>query len=177
MTNKRSKAAKIILVLVALALAAVIYLAIMIGPATIAGLQAREFRHQLLIGAEHKALLEACRVLSKQAITGELSPGTYWIRSRPRSAASEFPELIYSLRPAYVSIAADGVVRIEMGSRWRALGVYAYPDGYENRFPNVRYGDRELLHGLWYYDDNYLHVPAYDAEIDAILTEESGTRG
>ena len=55
--------------------------------------------------------------------------------------------------------------------------MYAYPDGYEKHFPNARYGDRELLHGLWYYDDNYLHVPAYDAEIDAILTEERGTRG
>ena len=75
MTNKRSKMVKVIVVLAASALAAAVYVAIVVGPPTVAGLQARDSRHRLLVGAEHKALLEACRVLSKQAITGELSPG------------------------------------------------------------------------------------------------------
>ena len=32
-------------------------------------------------------------------------------------------------------------------------------------------GDRKLLEGLWYYDDEYRIDPNYDREVDAILKE------
>lgn len=169
MTNKKSKLVGITVAVVALICAAVAYWGMIIGPPIAAGAQASHLRQELLCKCDHRALLDASRALSKRVMTGELSPATYWVRSRRHAEVSDFPEVILSLRPAYVSIAEDGVVRIELGSRWGALGVYAYPDGYEKRFPNPNYGDHQLMDGLWYYDDNYLHVPDYATEIDTIL--------
>lgn len=159
----------ILVVVITSVLAAVVYWRMIVGPPTAAGLQAKRLRQELLCKTDLNALLEACRVLSKRVRTGELSPATYWVRAHPHSVATGFPEIIILLRPAYVRISEDGVVRLEMGDRWGAFGVYAYPNGYEKHFPNPKYGDRQLLDGLWYYDDNYLYLSNYDEEIDTIV--------
>lgn len=58
-----------------------------------------------------------------------------------------------------------------MNTKWWSFGLFAYPDGYEKRFSEFRGGDRKLLEGLWYYDDEYRIDPNYDREVDAILKE------
>lgn len=58
-----------------------------------------------------------------------------------------------------------------MNTKWRSFGLFAYPDGCEQRFSEFRGGDRKLLEGLWYYDDEHRIDPNYDREVDAILKE------
>jgi hypothetical protein len=43
--------------------------------------------------------------------------------------------------------------------------------GRRERFPTSWSGDRKLLDGLWYYDDQYLYDRDDDKQIDAIPKE------
>jgi hypothetical protein len=135
--------------------------------------QGRRLRTRLLCKTDHQALLEACRSLSNQAMTGELELGSYRVRGRPDREIAGLPEVIRTLQPAVVAIdRADGHVKIEMSGGWDSFGVYAYPKNFQKRFP-FEYRDRELLEGLWYYDDFYKYPgrDAYDREIEALLTK------
>lgn len=169
--NRRSQVVMIVAVVVAFVVGTMICIRVLFGPPSFMGYRPGQLREQLLCSADHRTVLEACRRLSTQVLSGELRPGTYQVRFRPDSVVLGFPEPIRALRPAYVAISEDGVVRLEMGSKWGAFGVYVYPSGYETAFPNARHGDRRLLEGLWFYDDNYRLVPNYDAEIDSILRD------
>ena len=50
--------------------------------------------------------------------------------------------------------------------------MYAYPEDFKRRFP-FEYHDREMLKGLWYYDDLYRHgrKDEYDRKVDAMLSK------
>ena len=57
-----------------------------------------------------------------------------------------------------------------MYTGWWPFGVWAFPKGYQK--PSAGYGDRELLEGLWYYEDGYsTHPDAYDKRIDELLSK------
>lgn len=135
------------------------------GPAIRMGQDAHRLRVRLLCDTDHQALLNACRELSSRVADGELRSGVYAAQE-----LSRFPKPIPDLEPDHVTIDED-VVKVEMMySGWTPLGVYAYRQGYPTRSPPFKYGDRELLEGLWYYDDGYrAHPDAYDKKIDALL--------
>ncbi len=64
-----------------------------------------------------------------------------------------------------------------MGFGMWPLGVRAYPEGYPRYPPPFKYGDRELLKGLWYYEDGYsLHPEAYDKRIDQLLSRNKNVK-
>ncbi|MFH1716052.1 MAG: hypothetical protein ABIF19_01765 [Planctomycetota bacterium] len=110
---------------------------------------------RLLYKTDHQALLAACRELSKQVTKGELKAGTYWVRGNNRSPeASQFPQPILDLKPNYVYIDENdcGRVMLEMFGGFTHFGVLAYTEDYKK--PTwAEYGDKELIPGLWYYDD------------------------
>lgn len=119
---------------------------------------------RLLAETDHHALLEACRELSLQYVNGQLDI------NEPLESSPQVPEVIRALRPNDMNIGRDGLVTIEMYTGWWPLGVHAYPEGYPEYPPPFKYGDRELLEGLWYYEDGYsLHPDAYDEIIDKLL--------
>lgn len=123
-----------------------------------------EARIRLLCEIDHQALLDACRQLSRHVISEKPEGDTYVGQD-----ISQLPEPIPSLRPHHVAVYRDGRVRIEMYTGWSPLGVYASPTGHEKL--SVKYGQRRLLEGLWYYDDGYRFDPEYDRRIDALLTK------
>jgi len=165
-----SRNAKIIIVSIAVGVAvAGANLGILLGPVAVAAIRGKHVCQHLLCETDHRALLDACRELSAQVADGRLEADTYRVRFRPHSEASQFPEPILALRPYSVALSESGRVRIEMTGKWWSLGVNAYPEGEEKRFPESRFGDHRLLEGLWYYDDQYLHDPDYDRQIDALL--------
>jgi len=131
--------------------------------------QARHFRTQLLCKTDHQALLEACRELTGRVASGKLKAAGYSVRFSPDPEVSQFPEVIRALQPRYVIIYDDGQVRIDMGGGLDVFGVRAYPDDYRKPYPNFKYGDRELVKGLWYYDEFYKFNNEYDRKIDALL--------
>ncbi len=122
-------------------------------------------KRRLLCETDHQALLDACRELTRQVRSGQLEAGVYGAPEMLR-----FPEPIPTLRPKFVTLDRDGVVMIEMGFGMWPLGVQTYPEDYPKYPPPFRYGDRELVKGLWYYEDGYsLHPKEYDRRIDQLL--------
>jgi hypothetical protein len=131
--------------------------------------QQRQVR--LLCETDHKVLLEACRELSGRAGRGDLKPGRYNVRRDRHPKASRFPQPILDLNPSYVYIDENdsGRVMVEMHGGLLHFGVQAYTEDYEKPFLSFEYGDKELIDGLWYYDDGYLNNPEHDKRIEALL--------
>jgi len=114
--------------------------------------------------------LQGCRELSKQCARGDLKPGTYYMGYDHRPEVSRFPKPILDLKPNYVYIDENdsGRVMLEMGGGFAHFGVLAYTEDYHK--PSwSEYGDRELVPGLWYYDDGYENNPEYDTTIEALI--------
>ena len=131
---------------------------------------AQRKRVSLLYETDHQALLKACKELSKMVAKGELKPGEYYLRGSQRHpAALRFPKPILDLAPNYVYIDENdsGRVMLEMHGGFDHFGVEAYAEGYEK--PSYsEYRDKELIPGLWYYDEGYRENPEYEKVIEAL---------
>jgi len=130
---------------------------------------------RLLCRTDHKALQEAGRQTLRQVSMGNTKPGRYKVRCDPHLPKGlRFPEPILGLSPRAVTI-RDEYMIIEMhGAMWH-FGVFVYPEDFTEPYSGFDYGDRKLLEGLWYYDDEYVHDPEYDKVIEAML--QRGGRG
>lgn len=133
----------------------------------------QERRVRLLCRTDHEALLQAGRqILSKRP----KNPMKY-IVGRPVHIDGyrvprgiPIPRVIRKLRPRAVLINLDGYVVLHMKEGLANYGVKIYPEGFERpRYPFFRYGHRQLLPGLWYYDHRYKSDPQYNRRIDEIL--------
>ena len=60
---------------------------------------------------------------------------------------------------------------MEMHGGMDHFGVRIYPEDFNEPDRYFKYVDRELLPGLWYYDDGYIHNPEYDKRIDTLIEE------
>ena len=129
----------------------------------------KRMKLRLLCKTDHQVLLEACRELSIQANRGNLKSKKYSVRMDPHPEVSQFPQPILDLAPNFVYIEEDGHVRLEMHGGMNHLGVEAYPEDFEKPYPSFKYGHRELIEGLWYYDDEYEIDPEYGKRIEALI--------
>ena len=127
-------------------------------------------RVRLLYKTDHQDLLGACRELSKRVSIGDLRPGKYSLRGSSRhKEVSQFPQPILDLGPIHVFIDYDGRVMLEMAGGLDHFGVSAYPEDYKKPLHTKKLGDKELIDGLWYYDDGYRVRPEdYDKRIEAL---------
>jgi hypothetical protein len=57
---------------------------------------------------------------------------------------------------------------IELHGGFLHYGVIAYPENYIKP-PGSEYGDRKLVDGLWYYDEDYKGNPKYQKKIEELL--------
>ena len=141
----------------------------------IAGHQTKQLQVRLLCKTDHKALLEACREVLKR---GNLEPGrNYTVNGSHQSPeVSRFPRPIFLDSTSYVRIdEISGFLILGLSPvSGYSFGIYAYPENYNYKetFKGSKYGDKELIPGLWYYDDNYLHNPDYDKKIEAFLKKK-----
>lgn len=134
-------------------------------------LRAQHRRVVILCDTDHQALLKAGReILSKipkdrfhPHSDGGIDSGIF---SVPEGI--QIPQAIKDLKSGFV-IDYDGYLRIEMHGGMDHFGVKIYPEDYKKPRDYFKYGDRELLPGLWYYDDGYLHNPEYDKRIDELI--------
>jgi hypothetical protein len=146
---------------------------VIVVPGSQMGREVARAKARLLVETNHRALLETCRELSRQVMNAEIRDAVY-----KGTEALRLPEPIPALRPNRVTISRDGLVQIGMYTGWWPLGVRAYPEGYPEYPPPFKYGDRELLEGLWYYEDGYsLHPDAYDKIIDELLGKNKMLKG
>lgn len=137
--------------------------------AVVTALHSNKMRERLLCRTDHEALLEACREVLRR---GDLQIGRHYLvrGARRRREVSSLPQPILDLAPSSIGIEKMGglVVRLEMAGTVDHFGVHAYPEDYEPPREGFRYGDKQLVPGLWYYDDGCAD-PEYDAKIDALL--------
>lgn len=136
--------------------------------------RANQMRTEFLCKTDFEALLAACRELSRRAAKGDLKPGMYSIRSEPRDPqVLNFPQTILDIAPSgvYIDENDSGRVMLEMFGGLYHFGVLAYTEDFK-RPSGYKYGDKELVPGLWYYDDNYKRNPNYKERIDALLQKK-----
>ncbi|MBC8472030.1 MAG: hypothetical protein H8D56_21440 [Planctomycetes bacterium] len=124
---------------------------------------------RLICETDYQALLKACRELSRRVTTGDLEPNQYRVRLDPHPEASSFPQEILDLKPTFVRLYKDRKVRIELHGGFLNYGVTAYPEDYQYD-PNLHYNEKQLIPGLWYYDDDYRDKnPKHQKRIDALI--------
>jgi len=81
------------------------------------------------------------------------------------------PRVIRKLRPHATLINFNGYVVVQMQGGIGDFGVKIYPEGFSRPSRYFRFGNRELLSGLWYFDDRYNHDREYNKRIDALMQE------
>lgn len=134
--------------------------------------QAQHRRVVLLCETDHQALLKAGREILSQLPEDYLDTGgkrVAGIRFIPEGV--QIPKTIRDIRPRGLFVDYDGYLIMEMHGGMDHFGVEIYPEDYKEPRRNFKYGDRELLPGLWYYDEGYDHNPEYDRWIDTLLEE------
>ncbi len=143
---------------------------------------AKLMRVRLLCESGPQELLQAGRqVLSKvppEAFNKyPLEPGQGEIMGfYPIPSKVPMPEAIRNLRPHHILAATRGYLIIEMHGGMDHFGLYVYPEDYKAPDPDFTYGDRQLIPGLWYYDEGYHYNSDYDKRIDALIeTYKTGT--
>jgi hypothetical protein len=176
MKSRKKMVFKIVFIVLAIIFAASFVLPIAYSPwlpiwFCVMAHQEERMRVRLLCKTDHEVLLEACRELSKRVGRGDLKPGRYNVRRDRHPMASQFPQPILQLAPSYVYIDENdsGRVMMEMLGGLDHFGVEAYTEDYKKPYPTYQYGDKELIPGLWYYDDGYRGHPEYDKRIEALL--------
>lgn len=172
----RTRLKKALVIAAVIILAVVIFVGYMVGdyliihgPVFFGIRDAQRKQVSLLYKTDHQALLKACRELSRRVAAEDLKSGTYRIRTDRDPAISQFPQPILDLKPNYVYIDENdsGRVMLEMHGGFAHFGVLAYTEDYKK--PSwSEYGDKELIPGLWYYDDGYNENPKYDKTIETL---------
>jgi len=134
--------------------------------------QAQQLRVRLLCKTDHQALLKAGREILRQVPKDRLNPqpdGSMYLGDFAVPKGVRIPQAIRNLRPRGFIVSYDGYLTVEMHGGMDHFGVKIYPDDFREPRRNFKYRDRELLPGLWYYDDGYLHNPEYDKRIDELI--------
>ena len=126
---------------------------------------------RLLCETNFKLLLETCRELPKPIP----NHGRKYYTSKNISSdlsdelLRDFKNNISNLNPKMVYVDDNGCVSISFGNTFWHFGVRAYPKDFQGPLPSGVYGDRELIPGLWYYDELYESNPNYGKEIDKLV--------
>ena len=128
--------------------------------------QATQRKVRLLYETDHKALLEACRTVLKEAREGKWEYRQYNIRLKRDPDADKLPEQILRLNPTYIYI-WQKCIGIELNGGLHDFGVTAFSEDYEFE----GHGDKKLLDRLWYYSDGYREVPDYEKYIESLRPE------
>jgi hypothetical protein len=126
----------------------------------------------LLYHTDYEALLKAGREILKQ---GPKDPWNYrplgpiHINGFPVPRGVRIPKVIRQLRPYATLINFNGFVVVQMKQGVVGFGVRIYPEGFKTPHRDFQYGNRELLPGLWYFDDECSQNPEYDKKMDEII--------
>ena len=131
--------------------------------------KAQQRQVRLLCETDHKALLDACREISRMVAEGELKKYKYNVRENPDPEISSFPQVILDLEPTYIDLDPKGRVTVELCGGLDHFGVNVFTEDFKPPVRNFYYGGRELVPGLWFYDDGYHNNPEYDKKIETLL--------
>ena len=129
-------------------------------------------RALLLYHTDYEALLKAGREILHQ---GPKDPYNYiylgpqHIEGFPVPRNVRIPKVIRKLRPHASLINRNGYVVLQMEEGIIGFGVKIYPAGFKAPHADFNYGNRQLLPGLWYYDDEYDNDPEYERKVNELI--------
>ncbi|MHC4533490.1 MAG: hypothetical protein ACYS6K_06015 [Planctomycetota bacterium] len=144
------------------------------SPPRAAGPKLHQLRRiRLLYHTDHEELLQAGReILSR----GPKDPKNYrylgpmHIDGFPVPRNVRIPKVVRKLKTHANLINFNGYVVLQMKEGVIGYGVKIYPEGFKApRSHYFSYGNKELIPGLWYYDEEYRHIAQYDKTIDYII--------
>lgn len=125
-------------------------------------------RTLLLSRTDYHDLLAAGREILRQVPIPNGDPGEFAIVPIPKGV--RIPKIVRSLAPTGWDACSWGYLTIEMGHPMDHFGVRIYPEGFQDpQHGFFNYGDRKLLDGLWYYDENYRLGSGYAEEIEKLI--------
>ena len=131
-------------------------------------------RVRAICDANHVAVLEACRELSKEISAGNLKPGLYSLNSEHDRSRLSLPPCILELKPhvLYLYHKEDGRIQIGLSRiKMNSIGLEAYPEGVIGPAPINQIGKRELIPGLWFYESLMEENPEYfGRKVDRIIS-------
>jgi len=129
----------------------------------------RKRRVKLLYETNHDELRAACEELSRRVMAGSLRPDMYSLRVDRAPEVAQFPQVILDLKPVAVTLSQDGTVTVVMIGGFDHWGVVFYPDDYKIQTPDgLPLGNKELIDGLWYYDDGYRERSDWQQRLDSL---------
>jgi hypothetical protein len=158
----------LLLVVALSAILAVIFrdhLAFLVG-----SLSSQGSRVHLLCKINHKALLKAGREILQQAPkpTTRTPDGWSVVDLKPIPENMRLPQVISDLRPSSIMVHSYGYLVIVLHGGMDHFGVHIYPEDFNSPSRFFKYGDRKIIDGLWYLDEDY-RFKDYDKRIDALL--------
>ena len=168
MKTRKVSAKRIVLVMVVVALI-VVYVSLFLSSLDDSPQQRRV---RLLCHTDHEALLQAGRQILRQGPKDPMNYRPYGpihIDGFPVPRGVPIPKVIRKLRPHACLINFNGHVVVQMQGGIADFGVKIYPEGFSRPSRYFKYGNKELLPGLWYYDYRYSHDPEYNKRIDEIM--------
>jgi len=139
-------------------------------------------RRDLLCKADLNAIMQASTEVLAKASAGEIMTGTHEFRRTPQSPEiAKFPQVIRELQPTRVVI-EDGYLTIQFGGGFDHFGLKVYAKDFKAPFAEFNYGSRQIIDGLWYYDEYYsdestMHKRKIDRWIEARVRALGGKRG
>ncbi|MBN2133286.1 MAG: hypothetical protein JW741_27555 [Sedimentisphaerales bacterium] len=131
----------------------------------------RQARVRLLTKTDFEALVKAGREVISQVHIPPDPHGARRIGSFPVPAGVQIPAAIRRLHPRGFAMTYDGYLFIQMHGAIDNFGVRIYPADFEPPDQYFKHGDRQLIDGLWYYDDNLGRGTEYDKWIDTLIAK------
>jgi hypothetical protein len=171
MKDRQITVAKIVLVVVFIAAPL-----LPLSPMIFQSVRDGRLRMRLLCKTDHVALRfaggELLRETGQESVT---SHGHVLHGSSRRLDVSQSPLAIRRLSPRGIRIEEDRLY-IDFGGRTHNFGVIIYPADFNEPYPEYRGGDRKLVEGMWYYDDEYNTDPTHDEWVEARLRKNRTRR-
>jgi hypothetical protein len=132
--------------------------------------KAQQAKERLLCQTDYQALRDAGRELLRQ-LGGK--DAVYRVSDQPQSPeVQQFPKVILDLAPQAILVDTDGHMVISMfANGFLHCSAHVYAEDFEKAHPGGMLGNRMLVEGLWYCDDEYVTDPHYDKVIDKLVEE------
>jgi hypothetical protein len=122
--------------------------------------QAQRIVTRVLSKTDHQALLKAGReVLSQMPRMENKTPDGSMVHGSVEIPKEiPLPQALRALSAHHIVVNSYGYMHISMHAAMDHFGFYIYPEDFNAPDPGFKYGDRQIIDGLWYYDDGY-HYP------------------
>jgi hypothetical protein len=138
-------------------------------------------RRKIIYEIDHNKLIEACRKLMSEAMEGKWDAGEYYLRDIEdrsvvyKNKVEKMPQEIIELEPAYILITEDKV-RIEMHGGIVHFGItVSYSNNLEPKGYEKYFGNKQLIEGLWYYDDGFQKDPNFAEYLESLRPKSKST--